>query len=255
MLVLHFKYYKHHLVAIMIIFVGLIIDSIVNTKYKEDVNVYLYIVLMFLCSLFEALQDVLEKYLMEKMYVDPLLMLGGEGIVGVIVVGCSFFLVNNVECSFKSGLCYYGNSKVDDLYQGLHFLFTHYKHLIAKAISFVFLVSYNVFRVLMNFHYTPAHRMIPKTFRRFLMWLINFIPIFYTTKKTTTLIIGELASYIIQMFGVMMFVELIIVGVWGINKNIESEITKREKEEYDTRIDGLIQLTKREDSIVHNNFY
>ena len=33
------------------------------------------------------------------------------------------------------------------------------------------------------------------------------------------------------MFGVMMFVELIIVGVWGINKNIESEITKREKEE------------------------
>ena len=67
MLVLHFKYYKHHLVAIMIIFFGLIIDSIVNTKYKEDMNVYLYIVLMFLCSLFEALQDVLEKYLMEKM--------------------------------------------------------------------------------------------------------------------------------------------------------------------------------------------
>ena len=50
-----------------------------------------------------------------------------------------------------------------------------------------------------------------------------------------------------------MFVELIIVGVWGINKNIESEITKREKEEYDTRIDGLISMINSNDNTIVNN--
>ena len=37
-----------------------------------------------------------------------------------------------------------------------------------------------------------------------------------------------------------MFVEVIIVGICGVDKNIESEITKREMEEFDKRKEGLI---------------
>ena len=98
---------------------------------------------------------------------------------------------------------------------------------------------------MMNFHYSPAHRIIPKTFRRFIVWLIRFIPFFSneaTIAKTKNTIIGELIGFIFQMFGVLMFVEVLIVGVCGINSNIESEITKREMKEYDSRKEGLFSI-------------
>ena len=42
------------------------------------------------------------------------------------------------------------------------------------------------------------------------------------------------------MFGVLMFAEVIIVGICEVDKIIESEIIKREMEEFDTRKEGLI---------------
>lgn len=94
---------------------------------------------------------------------------------------------------------------------------------------------------MMNYHYTPAHRVIPKTFRKVLVWIIQFIPFFGdNAKESYHVIIGELLSYIFQMFGVLMFAEVIIVGICEVDKNIESEIIKREMEEFDTRKEGLI---------------
>ena len=65
-LILHIKYYKHHALAIGVIFIGLAIDSIVNREIKSKMNINLYIFLMILCKLFEAMQDVIEKYAMEN---------------------------------------------------------------------------------------------------------------------------------------------------------------------------------------------
>ena len=103
--------------------------------------------------------------------------------------------------------------------------------------------------MLTNYHYTPAHRIIPKTFRRFLAWALVFIPNFPQKgeSKTVGQIVGELFSHYFQMFGVLIFVEVLIIGVFNINKNIESEITKREVEEYETRIDGLLPGDNKKD--------
>ena len=252
-LILNIKYYKHHATAIGIIFIGLIIDSIVNHSYQAEMNIYLYIILMIFCKLFEALQDVIEKYIMETKFVDPLLMLGGEGIVGVVVVGISFFFVSQIECSIKIGLCIKGNM-VDDIKQGFSFIFSHHKYLIVLVIRFFFLILYNIFRVLMNYHYSPAHRVIPKTFRKFLVWILSFSQFFGdNSQKSSYVIVGELIGYCFQMFGVMMFVEVLIIGLCGINTDIESEITKREMEEYDTRIDGLISMINSNDNTIVNN--
>ena len=49
------------------------------------------------------------------------------------------------------------------------------------------------------------------------------------------------------MIGVLIFVEVLIISVFGINKNIEEEITRREMSEFNKRIDGLIVTTKEEE--------
>ena len=94
-----------------------------------------------------------------------------------------------------------------------------------------------------NYHYSPAHRVIPKTFRSFLVWLLKFNRFFgNNSSKATSVIIGIFISYLFQMIGVLLFVEILIIGVFGINKNIEEEITKREMDEFNTRIEGLLPL-------------
>ena len=166
-------------------------------------------------------------------------MLGGEGLVGIIVVGISLLFVSKTECSIEIGLCDKG-SMIDDVKTGFQFLILHYEYLLVMICNFVFIPLYNVFGVMMNYHYTPAHRVIPKTFK-VLVWIIQFIPFFGdNAKESYHVIIGELLSYIFQMFGVLMFAEVIIVGICEVDKNIESEIIKREMEEFDTRKEGLI---------------
>ena len=239
-LILHIKYYFHHAFAVGIIFLGLAIDSYVNHEFKDNINIYVYIFITIFNNLFEALIDVLEKYIMEKKYVDPLLMLGGEGVVGMITVGICFLFVGQINCGYSIQICD-KNSVVDNISYGFTFLITHYKYLLTHIILYFFLLAYNIFRVLTNYHYSPAHRIIPKTFKGFILWLLFFIPFFSeNAKKDKNIIIGECIGYLFQMFGVLMFVEVLILGICGLNNNIESEITKREKEEFDTRKEGLL---------------
>ena len=75
------------------------------------------------------------------------------------------------------------------------------------------------------------------------MWLLQFNNFFGTnSKETLSNNIAICIAYLFQMIGVLLFVEVLIIGVFGINKNIEEEITKREMDEYQTRIDCLLPL-------------
>ena len=246
-LILHLRYYRHHAIGIIIIFIGYIIDTAVNYSYKGKMNIVIYILLMSSSQLFAALQDVVEKYTMEKMFLDPLLMLAGEGFVGVIIVGISFFVIDGMDCSVEVGLCKKGE-KVEDLSVSFGFLGSNYQYIIIFFCRFLVHLVYNILRVLTNFHYSPAHRVIPKTFRSFIVWLWAFIPFFGSNASEPFLInLGTLASYLFQMIGVLIFVEVLIISVFGIDKNIEEEITRREMSEFNNRIDGLIVTTKEEE--------
>ena len=241
-LILKLKYFRHHAIGIALICSGLILDSIINyEKVKTEMNHALYILFMLSYSLFEALEDVLEKYVMEKKYVAPLLLLGLEGAIGVFIIGICFIFVGRIKCEIVIGLCEL-HKPIDDLGQGFKFLFTHYEYLILNFIRFIFLILYNVSRVLTNYHYTPAHRIIPKTFRRFLAWALVFIPNFPQSgePKKAKQILGEFFAHFLQMFGVLLFVEVLIIGVFNINKYIVSEIIRREIDEYENRIDRLV---------------
>ena len=128
------------------------------------------------------------------------------------------------------------------------FLGSNYQYIIIFFCRFLVHLVYNILRVLTNFHYSPAHRVIPKTFRSFIVWLWAFIPFFGSNASEPFLInLGTLASYLFQMIGVLIFVEVLIISVFGIDKNIEEEITRREMSEFNNRIDGLIVTTKEEE--------
>ena len=95
--ILHYKYYRHHWFGLSIICIGLIIFTIHNlflnwnqltieignTEGNSPSSILLNIVLSYLWVSF---QEVLEKYLMEKMMISPFIVCGLQGVGGVILM-------------------------------------------------------------------------------------------------------------------------------------------------------------------------
>ena len=80
LLIFKYKYHRHHLLGIGITYFGLFIDYFIyDDSFKiDDIITILFAICRNSCM---AIQDMYEKYIMDKKYVHPLLMLGSEGII------------------------------------------------------------------------------------------------------------------------------------------------------------------------------
>ena len=91
-LILHYKYYKHHWLGCIVIIIGLIIftfnDCNTNSKsiYTVDNSIFSIVLTIFLSYIWVAFQEVLEKYLMEIKYISPFVVVGLEGVGGLIMM-------------------------------------------------------------------------------------------------------------------------------------------------------------------------
>lgn len=233
MKILDYKYYRHHYIAIGIMTIGYIFESFSNLSSSIQMNVFIVILLRIASNLLEALQDVFEKYLMEKKYVDPLLMLGLEGVIGMIITAIFYFFIGNMICSISTAFCTL-NLPIDNFSNAMTFLGSHLAFLFIYIIQIFILFAYNLCRMLTNFHFSPAHRIISKIFRSILIWGLSYFS-FYGSKwknKNIFQIIIELISLILQSIGLLIFIELLIITLCDMDKYVASEITKREIDEY-----------------------
>ena len=257
-LILNTKYYRHHAVGIFIISFGLIIHSITDFSFIKGNHIIFELFCMLCSDILPAVQDVLEKYLMVTKFVDLFLMLACEGIAGIVLVTISSLLFANKTCTFENYYDFCVNeAKIDNIKYALKFIRYHYQYIIYYSVKIISLICYNIFRILTNFHYTPAHFVIYNTMLKVMVFIYNLVkPLFIEDQPSLSFkeVLGTSIAYIIEMFGVAVFLELMIIGIWGINKNIESEIMKREIEEFDSRKEGL--LSQNENSInntsIHN---
>ena len=93
MLILGYKYYKHHAVGLGVIAIGLIALTLLSTfaRTEDDIKVWLDFILNFVFKFLAALLDVLVKYALEKLYYDPYMFLFGQGMIGVFSLGIMAF--------------------------------------------------------------------------------------------------------------------------------------------------------------------
>ena len=104
---------------------------------------------------------------------------------------------------------------------------------------------FDIFRIKTNQIFSPTHRSIGDTVGSFLFWIVNF---FFQAlnwfgmhvKGSLAFNLAYVASYLIIIFGVAIFLELIILNFCGLNVNTEFMIKKRAKEEEEF----LIEATK-----------
>lgn len=246
--ILKYEYYRHHAIGVIFLSIGVglnaIMDIIVGKTKKIGKDntrpTLVFISLGLLGQTITAFQEILEKYLMDTIYVEPLFLATGEGIVGTIVLGFFFILFDKIDCPniennyFPFYLCRQNKQnkqKLEDFVWCLNFIFSHYEYLLSYIIIIVGLLIFNAIRTLTIYHFSPIHKSMGNIFKLFFFWIFSLLIPFYGASKDVGYNIGVFFSYVFMIFGVFIFLEIIIVEVCNLDLNTKAEIIKREKEE------------------------
>ena len=243
MLILHYKYYKHHWLGCIIIFIGLILftcnDFITNwsaimkiPKSFKDI-----IITIFLSYIWVAFQEVLEKYLMDVKFVSPFVVIGLEGVVGMITITVGITIYCSINKNFGDFFHKYGEYFIR--------MYTASKMtLVWYSLLLVGLFSFNTFKVLTNNAYYPTYKGLSDVFVHFFRWVVLILVGSDKTNFTFRHYFIKILSYIIMMIGIIIYLEIIQLNFCGFNKNTRKEITNRTLSDFS--IGSIIPMIDRE---------
>ena len=255
---LHYQYYIHHIIGYGILLVGLacysFLEIIGNFKESEESQEsqesqeigILGIFVLFIIYLLSSFIDIIEKYLMEAEYVSPFLIISTEGAFGLILSFISFQFLNDT-CTKTFFICetpisYWNNFKK---------FFEDSNLIIALILFFIGVFCVNTFKMLTNQRYSPTHRAIGDNLSAFIFWIIQFFEFKKQEELWKTILKG--VTYVIMFLGIFIFLELIIINVFDLNRNTRDSINTRvdeEEKEIEYINDNNINLINQE--VIHN---
>ena len=230
------EFYRHQYISLLIMILMVIIRFIVNIKllntefiFPEDL---LFLFSSFLFSLIESvIFFFIQKYMKNKFY-SPFFIYFLMGTINSILALITYFSFMNVDCGEnKICLILSQETKIE-------------KITIVVLIIYSFIYSlYFFLAVALIYNYSVFHWLLFEYFGVLIQTLISSSD--YTVLKQIIFIV----TFIIEIFALLVFIEIIILNFCGLNYNIkeniifraESEIGKLEKANYiDDNDDDLI---------------
>ena len=205
--------YKHHYLSLSILTITSIAQIIILIYIRSNNknNRLKYTIKEICYNIISAFILVSEKYLIEKRNIDSFIILSFEGFFGLLFSIC-FYLIKNSNDFFT----YFKNfSKLKNLeiFQiGLYVLIILFNNIIKFLLSentpsIYNLLSFNIAIYLSRFY-------------------INFKPYFFKKYYMINFILN-----IINVFAMLIFIEIIIFHCCGLDYNCRENIEKREKED------------------------
>ena len=235
--VLKYKYYKHHILGFIIVSVALIsmtIMEVVIYKLKgNDIFFSSELVILFLTYLFSSVQEVYEKYLIDIKFVNPFALIAFEGFGGLFTTSCLLVVFYNVRC-VSGVICEENAPKTEDFIKTWQIISKNPRLIILVSILYISITFFNSFRILTNQHYTPTHRSLSDSIASFIAWILKLtIPFLnQTTTKDDVFYIQNIIMgvlYIIMIIGVLIFLEIIILTFCDLDRNTKEKINARQE--------------------------
>ena len=236
--VLKYKYYKHHILGFIIVSVALIsmtIMEVVIYKLKGNDKSFssVFIVILFLTYLFSSVQEVYEKYLIDIKFVNPFALIAFEGFGGLFTTSCLLVVFYNVKC-VSGVICEEKAPKTEDFIKTWQIISKNPILIILVSILYISITFFNSFRILTNQHYTPTHRSLSDSIASFIAWILKLtIPFLnQTTTKDDVFYIQNIIMgvlYIIMIIGVLIFLEIIILTFCDLDRNTKEKINARQE--------------------------
>lgn len=220
--------YSHHILSLFISSIGLILLFIPIMQVITEDDIFIN-VCIFIFSIGYSLILVLIKYLMEKYYISPYLMLLFMGTFSLLfnILGFSVYsLIVNKDFSVITDNFYFENFQ------------NKTKFSIYLVITFISASILQIFSNLVVFYFSPTLLMVTDSISPMLFWFILQLP----NEKNTFIIIINILGYLISLFASLIYNEIIIFNFLGFNMHTKKYIEERQNKE-------LISLKQTENEI------
>ena len=140
----------------------------------------------------------------------------------------------------------------------IKFLFSNNKCIAGSFLIIIGIFGFNVFGLLTIQTYSPTHRTLFDTITSFLIWITSLIdPSFIDEKdghsQSVLSIIKNSISFIITFIGLSIFLEIIIINVFGMNTNTIKAISERVSDENNGNFMQLLRESESSEKDDYSN--
>ena len=236
---------KHNKLAIIIILIGagpILITHFIN-KYNtlSFLDAIIITIFFFIVKSIAAGKEHLDTFILQTKYSSPFQLLFYQGLFGFIASIICSLIFNGITCKEVKGFNYCGDKKFIENYATFFSEF--------KSCTFLYLIGYilmvlalNVFRMQTKYYLSTFHRVLSCIITSIINWfLFIFIwrkdyqdnpdnPDYSKDKKdiSDSGKIVEMIGFIVILFGVLVYSEVIICKFQGFDENTKKEIEKRD---------------------------
>jgi len=205
-------YYKHQKFSFLIFTLIEIIKIIVLILGKQSIN-YLAIFMEIIISIIYAFYYIYIKRLMQSIFISPYKYNFIIGIINFPLIIIIYLIISFTPLGKENGDLLY----VDNIFT----IFKDEFDLINVIILISFPIAYGLYTSIFNkviYDYTLYHSYI-------LLLLENFIKDIINKDKTFNIFI--ISCFFIELIMILIFLEIIELNFWGLNKNLKKNIESR----------------------------
>ena len=212
------KIFLHQKISLAISILGLIIVCLSILLYFPIAEVNLFSnIIVILCAVFYVLQILGFKYVMEKLFVSPYLLLFITGLFTFI-----FDFIFNILYNLITG------ENLGNIFTNITFLINQ-ENMKVCIITLIFLVilgtAYFIFVMLTLSYFSPTLLVVINLLNSILFNFIN------SGRLQLKYYLLNFIGYLISLIAAIFYNELIVCNFLGLNENISDNIKKRGRDE------------------------
>ena len=219
--ILKVKLYKHHFISLMLIIIfGIIINIIYNIYKKISEEFFFKILNTFIIEIIFSLQIVVAKYAMEYKLSSPYEICLFEGVFILVInliLLIIFTFIPMSEIKYIKNTKYEGKMYIDNFFQ--YFSKISYIEVISFIIIMLGRFGFNIFCLLIIKYFTPSHSII--------ILIIGEVYFAFNDLEPLWRVFIEYFIYALLIFVMLVFLEIIEINCWGLQKNTEKNISLR----------------------------
>jgi uncharacterized membrane protein len=147
-----------------------------------------------------------EEKLLGDYYLDPLKVVGLEGLWGLLITIVMLVIFQQIHCSSEQ-LCYYG--RLEDTTRAFQDFGANWVILLLSVLICFSIASFNAFGVTVTKNASSAQRSTIDTSRTVLVW------IFQLATRQEKFKVLQLVGFIILVCGTLVYNEIVVVPYYG----------------------------------------
>ena len=217
-------FYKHQKVSISIVGVGFIFilcRNYIDIQFQGIV----YYISFIITQIIYSFKQLLDKYMMDKLYLSAFLILFYQGLAGLIIsfilIGIASFTPCYNNWNFCEGTYVETFSNFADIYSEE---LSQFFYIGLLLISSMFL---NILLMLTKKYFTATHRSVADTLNAFCAWILLLCSSNNPIGGWKTKNILDIIGYMIMLLGCLMYNEIIILHVFKLDEGTKYAIMMR----------------------------